>query len=108
MTNRTYSELANTAIQKEKEEKYDLAAEYWEKAGRVATNLTNQLWAEHRQEHNQKRYSLHHRYSKAIVSQKEKRQINEINKRTAEVLKKHIKNHTETNKFKQKLRQIGI
>ncbi|PHM22133.1 hypothetical protein [Xenorhabdus ehlersii] len=34
MTNKPYLYLADTATQKEKEEKYDLAAEYWGKAKR--------------------------------------------------------------------------
>ncbi len=82
MTNRTYSELANTAIQKEKEEKYDLAAIYWGKAKNLATSLNNQLWAEYRQGHNEKRYSLHHSHSKALRDQE--------NQRIALELKKHI------------------
>ncbi|AYA40652.1 ANR family transcriptional regulator [Xenorhabdus nematophila] len=108
MTNKTYLELANTAIQNEKEEKYDLAAIEWGEAKNVATSLNAQLWAEYRQEHNEKRHSLHHSHSKALRSQKENSQIEEVNKRTVEVLEKHISNHIETNKFKQKLRQMGI
>ncbi|MBD2782865.1 ANR family transcriptional regulator, partial [Xenorhabdus szentirmaii] len=54
MTNKTYLELANTAIQKEKEENYELAAVYWGKAKNVATSLNAQLWSEYRQEHNEK------------------------------------------------------
>ncbi|PHM60946.1 ANR family transcriptional regulator [Xenorhabdus ishibashii] len=83
MTNKSYLYLADTATQKEKEEKYDLAAEYWEKAKNVATNLKNQLWAEYRQEHNKKRHSLHHCHSTALRSQKE-------NKRMAAALKRHM------------------
>ncbi|WP_373567374.1 ANR family transcriptional regulator, partial [Xenorhabdus yunnanensis] len=52
MKNETYLDFANTAIQKEKEEKYDLAALYWGKAKEVATSLNTQLWSEYRQEHN--------------------------------------------------------
>ncbi|KHD29294.1 ANR family transcriptional regulator [Xenorhabdus nematophila] len=55
MTNKTYLELANTAIQNEKEEKYDLAAIEWGEAKNVATSLNAQLWAEYRQEHNEKK-----------------------------------------------------
>ncbi|MBD2782953.1 ANR family transcriptional regulator, partial [Xenorhabdus sp. 38] len=54
MKNETYLDLANTAIQNEKEENYELAAIYWEKARTVATSLNAQLWSEYRQEHNEK------------------------------------------------------
>ncbi|MDX7992994.1 ANR family transcriptional regulator [Xenorhabdus littoralis] len=108
MTNRTYLDFANSAIQMEKEEKYDLAAIEWGKAKTVATSLNAQLWCEYRQEHNEKRHSLHHSYSKALRGQKQNDQIEEVNKRTAAVLERHIENHIETNKFKQKLRQMGI
>ncbi|WP_340622443.1 ANR family transcriptional regulator [Xenorhabdus siamensis] len=70
MKNKTYLDFANTAIQKEKEEDYDLAAEYWGKAKDLATTLNTQLWAEYRQLHNKKRYSLHNSYSAAIRTQK--------------------------------------
>ncbi|MBI6550134.1 ANR family transcriptional regulator [Xenorhabdus lircayensis] len=66
MKNRTYTDFANTAIQKEKEEKYDLAAIYWGKARDAATSINAQLWSEYRQEHNEKRHSLHEGYSTAI------------------------------------------
>ncbi|MDC9597325.1 ANR family transcriptional regulator [Xenorhabdus anantnagensis] len=68
MTQKTYLDFANAAIQNEKEEKYDLAAEYWGKAKNVATRLNTQLWAEYRQEHNEKRHSLHHSHSTALRS----------------------------------------
>ncbi|WP_237387003.1 ANR family transcriptional regulator [Xenorhabdus sp. Sc-CR9] len=83
MKNKTYSDLANTAIQNEKEEKYDLAAIEWGKARKVATSLNAQLWSECRREHNEKRHSLHHRRSKALSSQKE-------NQRIASALKRHM------------------
>ncbi|WP_047685730.1 MULTISPECIES: ANR family transcriptional regulator [Xenorhabdus] len=70
MKNKTYLDFANTAIQKEKEEEYDLAAKYWGKAKDLATTLNTQLWAEYRQLHNEKRYSLHNSYSAAIRTQK--------------------------------------
>ncbi|WP_340617945.1 ANR family transcriptional regulator [Xenorhabdus entomophaga] len=75
MTKKTYLDFANAAIQKEKEEKYDLAAIYWGKAKNVATSLNTQLWAEYRQEHNEKRYSLHNNYSNALRTPKEDRRI---------------------------------
>ncbi|PHM31328.1 ANR family transcriptional regulator [Xenorhabdus innexi] len=83
MKNKTYLELANTAIQNEKEEKYDMAAEYWGKAKNLATTINTQLWAEYRQEHNQKRHLLHHSHSAALRSQKE-------NQRTAAALKEYM------------------
>ncbi|OTA14197.1 hypothetical protein Xvie_03918 [Xenorhabdus vietnamensis] len=104
MKSETYLDFASTAIQKEKEEKYDLAAEYWGKARSVATSLNAQLWSEYRQEHNEKRYSLHNSYSKEIRTQKENRQIAAVKKRTAEVLENHLENHAETNKWKQKFK----
>ncbi|MBD2784158.1 ANR family transcriptional regulator [Xenorhabdus sp. DI] len=83
MTNRTYLDFANSAIQMEKEEKYDLAAIEWGKAKTLATSLNIQLWAEYRQLHNEKRHSLHHSYSKALRDQKE-------DQRMASALKKHM------------------
>ncbi|MDC9622106.1 ANR family transcriptional regulator [Xenorhabdus sp. XENO-7] len=108
MKNETYLYFANTAIQKEKEEKYDLAASYWGKARIVATSLNTQLWAEYRQEHNEKRHSLHTRYEEEIKKQKESRRIAAINKQTAEILEKHLEDHTETNKWKQKFQQAEV
>ncbi|AOM39992.1 ANR family transcriptional regulator [Xenorhabdus hominickii] len=105
MKNETYLDFANTAIQKEKEEKYDLAASYWGKARSVATSINAQLWSEYRQEHNEKRHLLHTSYSAAIRTQKENRKIAAVNKRTAEVLESHLENHPETNKWKQKFQQ---
>ncbi|PHM68448.1 ANR family transcriptional regulator [Xenorhabdus sp. KJ12.1] len=101
MKKKTYLDFANIAIQMEKEEKYNLAAEYWGKANKLANTLNTQLWSEYRQEHNEKRYSLHHSHSTALRSQKE-------NQRTKEVLKKHLDNHTETNKWKQKFQQTEV
>ncbi|KMJ44355.1 hypothetical protein AB204_14845 [Xenorhabdus khoisanae] len=89
MTNKTYLDFANTAIQKEKEEKYDLAAEYWGKAKNLATTLNTQLWAEYRQLHNEKRHSLHNSYSKVLRTPKEAAAI-EDTRRIAEALKEHI------------------
>ncbi|WFQ81314.1 ANR family transcriptional regulator [Xenorhabdus sp. SF857] len=89
MTKKTYLDFANTAIQKEKEEKYDLAAEYWGKAKNLATSLNTQLWAEYRQLHNEKRHSLHNSYSKVL-------RINE-NKRIASELKKHMRKQVVNN-----------
>ncbi|MDC9606387.1 ANR family transcriptional regulator [Xenorhabdus griffiniae] len=90
MTKKTYLYFADTAIQMEKEEKYDLAAEYWGKARYLATNLKNQLWAEYRQENNEKRHSLHHSHSAALRSQKE-------NRRMAAALKRHMKKQVVNN-----------
>ncbi|WP_373567375.1 ANR family transcriptional regulator, partial [Xenorhabdus yunnanensis] len=45
MKKKSYLDFASTAIQKEKEEKYDLAALYWGKAKEVATSLNTQLWS---------------------------------------------------------------
>ncbi|MEQ1964448.1 ANR family transcriptional regulator [Xenorhabdus khoisanae] len=95
MKNKTYLDFANTAIQKEKEEKYDLAAIYWGKAKNVATSLNTQLWAEYRQEHNEKRYSLHNSYSNALRTPKEDRRI-------AEALKEHINKQVIANGKKKK------
>ncbi|MEQ1977655.1 ANR family transcriptional regulator [Xenorhabdus sp. SGI240] len=89
MTKKTYLDFANTAIQKEKEEKYDLAAEYWGEAKNLATSLNTQLWAEYRQLHNEKRHSLHNSYSKVL-------RINE-NKRIASELKKHMRKRVVNN-----------
>ncbi|MBD1227704.1 ANR family transcriptional regulator [Xenorhabdus griffiniae] len=89
MINKSYLDFANAAIQKEKEEKYDLAAEYWGKAKNLATTLNTQLWAEYRQLHNEKRHSLHNSYSKVL-------RTNE-NKRTASELKKHMKKQAVNN-----------
>ncbi|MDE1489184.1 hypothetical protein KKJ21_24295, partial [Xenorhabdus bovienii] len=61
-----------------------------------------------RQEHNEKRYSLHNSYSEATRDQKESRKIAEINKRTAEVLESHLEDHSETNKWKQKFQQAEV
>lgn len=108
MKNETYLDFANTAIQMEKEEKYDLAASYWEKARSVATSFNTQAWSEYRQEHNEKRHSLHNSYSAATRDQKESRKIAAVNKRTAEVLETHLENHTETNKWKQKFQQAEV
>ncbi|MEQ1968798.1 ANR family transcriptional regulator [Xenorhabdus nematophila] len=108
MKNETYLNLANTAIQNEKEEKYNIAAIYWGKARVVATSLNAQLWSEYRQEHNEKRHSLHNAYSAATRDQKESRRIAAVNKRTAEVLEKHLEDHTETNKWKQKFQQEEV
>ncbi|AOM42597.1 ANR family transcriptional regulator [Xenorhabdus hominickii] len=71
MKNETYLDIANTAIQMEKEEKYDLAASYWGKARSVATSINAQLWSEYRQEHNEKRHLLHTGYSKAKITLRE-------------------------------------
>ncbi|MCP9270498.1 ANR family transcriptional regulator, partial [Xenorhabdus sp. XENO-1] len=101
-------DFANTAIQKEKEEKYDLAALYWGKARNVATSFNTQAWSEYRQEHNEKRYSLHNSYSEATRDLEEIRKIAAINKRTAEVLETHLENHTEANKWKQKFQQKEV
>ncbi|MDE9467454.1 ANR family transcriptional regulator [Xenorhabdus bovienii] len=108
MKNETYLDFAETAIQKEKEEKYDLAALYWGKARNVATSLNTQEWAEYRQEHNEKRYSLHTSYSSATRVLKENRKIAAINKRTAEVLESHLENHAGANKWKQRLQQSEV
>ncbi|MEQ2027971.1 ANR family transcriptional regulator [Xenorhabdus szentirmaii] len=108
MKNETYLDLANTAIQNEKEENYELAAIYWEKARTVATSLNAQLWSEYRQEHNEKRHSLHHRYEETIKTQKENRRIAAVNKRTTEVLESHLENHTEINNWKQKFQQAEV
>ncbi|MDC9591844.1 hypothetical protein PSI23_21850, partial [Xenorhabdus sp. XENO-10] len=70
--------------------KYDLAALYWGKAKEVATSLNTQLWSEYRQEHNEKRHSLHNSYSKAMRTQKENRQM-------AAALKKHINKQVVSN-----------
>ncbi|CAM3946483.1 ANR family transcriptional regulator [Xenorhabdus thuongxuanensis] len=86
----SYIAVANKAIQKEKEEKYDLAAEYWGKAKNLATNLKNQLWTEYRQEHNEKRHSLHHSHSTALRNQKE-------NGRMYAALKRHMKKQAVNN-----------
>ncbi|MGJ0638458.1 ANR family transcriptional regulator [Xenorhabdus bovienii] len=45
MKNETYLDFANTAIQMEKEEKYDLAALYWGRAKYLAADLKHRLWA---------------------------------------------------------------
>ncbi|MDE9453944.1 ANR family transcriptional regulator [Xenorhabdus bovienii] len=108
MKNETYLDFANTAIQKEKEEKYDLTALYWGKARSVATSFNTQSWSEYRQEHNEKRYSLHTSYSEATRVLKENRKIAAVNKRTAEVLEEHLEDHAETNKWKQKLQQSEV
>ncbi|MBD2816799.1 ANR family transcriptional regulator, partial [Xenorhabdus sp. Flor] len=89
MKNKTYLDFANTAIQKEKEEKYDLAAIYWGKARNVATSLNTQLWSEYRQKHNEKRHSLHHSHSTVLKIQKE-------NQRIAAALKRHMKKQAVT------------
>ncbi|PHM64546.1 ANR family transcriptional regulator [Xenorhabdus sp. KJ12.1] len=83
MKKKSYLDFANIAIQMEKEEKYNLAAEYWGKANKLATTLNTQRWSEYRQEHNEKRYSLHHSHSTALRSQKE-------NQRMASEFKKHM------------------
>ncbi|WP_338803614.1 hypothetical protein WDV76_16140 [Xenorhabdus griffiniae] len=83
MTKKTYLDFANTAIQKEKEERYDLAAEYWGRAKYLAPDLKHRLWAEYHQENNEKRHSLHYSHSAALRSQKE-------NQRMASELKKHM------------------
>ncbi|MDE9479550.1 ANR family transcriptional regulator [Xenorhabdus bovienii] len=108
MKNETYLDFANAAIQKEKEEKYDLAALYWGKARNVATSFNTQAWSEYRQEHNEKRYSLHTSYSSATRVLKENRKIAAINKRTAEVLESHLENHAGANKWKQRLQQSEV
>ncbi|MCG3462819.1 ANR family transcriptional regulator [Xenorhabdus bovienii] len=108
MKNETYLDFANAAIQMEKEEKYDLAALYWGKARNVATSFNSQAWSEYRQKHNEKRHSLHNAYSAATRGQKESEEITAINKRTAEILEKHLENHTETNKWKQKFQQAEV
>jgi hypothetical protein len=82
MKQKTYLDLANSAIQAEKEEMYGLAAEYWEKAKNLATNINTQSWAEYRQLHNEKRHSLHNGYSKVL-------RVNE-SKRIASELEKHM------------------
>ncbi|WP_340608562.1 ANR family transcriptional regulator [Xenorhabdus bharatensis] len=88
MKKKSYLDFANIAIQMEKEEKYNIAAEYWGKANKLATTLNTQLWSEYRQEHNEKRHSLHHSHSTAlrsteIATRKE-------NRRIASELKKHM------------------
>ncbi|MDE1478041.1 hypothetical protein KKJ01_07235 [Xenorhabdus bovienii] len=60
MKNETYLYFANAAIQKEKEEKYDLAATYWKRAKYLAADLKHRLWAQYNQENNKERHLLHH------------------------------------------------
>ncbi|MDC9590878.1 hypothetical protein PSI23_16715, partial [Xenorhabdus sp. XENO-10] len=60
------------------------------KAKEVATSLNTQLWSEYRQEHNEKRHSLHNSYSEAMKTQKENRQM-------AAALKKHINKQVVSN-----------
>ncbi|PHM67911.1 ANR family transcriptional regulator [Xenorhabdus kozodoii] len=108
MKNETYLDFANRAINAEKEENYQYAAELWDLARMIAQHPNNQAWAEYRQEHNEKRHSLHNSYSAATRTQKESRKIAAINKRTAEVLETHLEDHTETNKWKQKFQQAEV
>ncbi|CDH03156.1 hypothetical protein [Xenorhabdus bovienii] len=65
MKNETYLYFAETAIQKEKEEKYDLAALYWGKAKYLAADLKHRLWAQYNQENNEERHLLHNSYKQA-------------------------------------------
>ncbi|WP_340618678.1 hypothetical protein [Xenorhabdus entomophaga] len=65
MTKKTYLDFANAAIQKEKEEKYDLAAIYWGRAKYLAPDLKHRLWAQYNQENNEEKHSLHNSYKQA-------------------------------------------
>ncbi|CDG90441.1 hypothetical protein [Xenorhabdus bovienii] len=83
MKNETYLYFTETAIQKEKEEKYDLAALYWGKAKYLAADLKTRLWAQYHQENNEERHSLHNSYRGALRTQKE-------NQRMASAFKRYI------------------
>lgn len=65
MEDMNYIAVANKAIQKEKEEKYDLAAIYWRRAKYLAPDLKHRLWAQYNQESNEEKHSLHNSYKQA-------------------------------------------
>ncbi|CDH25470.1 conserved hypothetical protein [Xenorhabdus bovienii str. kraussei Becker Underwood] len=51
---------------------------------------------------------MHNAYSAATRDQKESKEITAVNKRTAEILEKHLEDHNETNKWKQKFQQAEV
>ncbi|PHM45604.1 hypothetical protein [Xenorhabdus miraniensis] len=79
-----YITAANKAIQKEKEENYDLAALYWGRAKYLAADIKHRLWAQYHQENNEERHSLHNSYRGTLRAQKENQ------KRIASVLKRYM------------------
>ncbi|MCT8354199.1 ANR family transcriptional regulator [Photorhabdus kayaii] len=93
--NITHFNFSQRAIQSEREEKYEIAAAFWNKVAEHAKHKVNREWAEYRAELNSSRHTLHKRHEelKARASQHRKKEW--AAKKLAAALKAHMNKEKE-------------